>query len=125
MVEADGPIREAGAVSTHQSMIVFMRIVHGLIAAALIASVGVIYYAAVTRTHGTWLYVSLGALLVEGIVIVLNKGNCPFGHVSRRFGDNKPFFELFLPPRIAKQMFKVNFVIVLIGCVLLLIRLVM
>ena len=50
-------------------------------------------------------------------------GNCPFGHISRQVGDSKPFFELFLPPRIAKQMFKVNFVIVLIGCALLLIRL--
>lgn len=103
-------------------MVAFLRIVHGLIATALIASVGAIYYAAATRTHGVWLYISLGALLVEGIVIVLNGGNCPFGHISRRFGDSKPFFELFLPPRIARQMFKVNFVIVAIGCVFLLAR---
>jgi len=123
MAEADGPIRETGAGSAHRSMIVFLRIIHGLIAAALIASVGAIYYAAVTETHGIWLYMALGALLVEGIVVVLNKGNCPFGHISRQVGDSKPFFELFLPPRIAKQMFKVNFVIVLIGCALLLIRL--
>ena len=125
MAEADGPIRGTGAGSAHRSMIVFLRIIHGLIAVALIASVGAIYYAAVTKTHGTWLYVALGALLVEGIVVILNKGNCPFGYVSRRFGDSKPFFELLLPPRIARQMFKVNLVIVLIGSVLLLIRFVM
>lgn len=124
MVEVDKPAQGSAAGNAHQSMILLLRIIHGLIAVALIASVGAIYYAAVTKTHGTWLYVALGALLAEGIVIVLNKGNCPFGYVSRRFGDSKPFFELFLPPRIAKQMFKVNFVIVLIGCVLLLIRLV-
>jgi hypothetical protein len=124
MVEADGPVQAAGAGSTHRSIIVFLRIVHGLIAAALIASVGAIYYAVVTETHGTWLYTALAALLLEGIVVMLNKGNCPSGHVSRRYGDSKPFFELFLPPRIAKQMFKVNFVILLMGCLLLPIRLV-
>jgi len=125
MVGADEPILRTKAGSANRSTIAFLRIVHGLIAIALIASVGAIYYSAVTRTHGTCLYAALSALLAEGIVIALNKGNCPFGHVSRRFGDSKPFFELFLPPRIAKQMFKVNFVIVLIGCAFLLIRLVL
>jgi hypothetical protein len=124
MVEADKAIRGTSVGSAHRPMVVFLRIIHGLIAFALIASVGAIYCAGVTKTHGVWLYVALGALLLEGIVIVLNRGNCPFGYVSRRFGDSKPFFELFLPPRIARQMFKVNFIIVLIGCVLLLIRMV-
>jgi hypothetical protein len=104
-------------------MIAFLRIVHGLIAATLIASAAALYYGAITRTYGLWLYLAVGALLLEGIVVTLNRGNCPFGHVSRRFGDSKPFFELFLPPRIARQMFRVNFVAVLIGGALLLIRL--
>lgn len=100
-----------------------MRTVHGLIAVVMIASVVAIYYAAFTKTHGLWLYLAAGALSLEGLAIAMNKGNCPFGHVSQRFGDNKPFFELFLPHRIAKQMFKVNFIIVLIGGILLMIRL--
>lgn len=104
-------------------MIVFLRTIHGLIAVIMIASVGAIYYAAITKTHGLWLYLAASALLIEGLAIALNKGNCPFGYVSRRFGDDKPFFDLFLPHHIAKQMFKVNFIIVMIGGIFFMIRL--
>jgi hypothetical protein len=100
-------------------MVVLLRIAHGIIAATLIASIGVIYYSAITHTHDMWLYLAMGALFIEGLAIVLNKGHCPFGSLSRRHGDTKTFFELFLPKGIAEQMFRVNAAIVGVGCVLL------
>ena len=44
---------------------------------------------------GTW-------LLVEGIALVVGRGDCPMGPVQRRLGDPVPMFELILPRRAAK-----------------------
>lgn len=101
-------------------MITSLRVIHGFIALIMIASIAAIYYGAATQTYGIWLWLAAGALLTEGIVITLNKGDCPFTQLSRRYGDGKAFFELFLPKRIAKQMFKVNAAVIAVGCVFLL-----
>lgn len=111
----------AGEVNT--LMVWALRLAHGFIALLLMASIGVIYYSAASHTHGIWLYLAIGALLTEGIVVVLNKGNCPFSYLSAKYGDTKTFFELFLPKPIAKQMFKINGAIVAVGCVCLLVNL--
>jgi hypothetical protein len=62
-------------------------------------------------------------LLTEGIVVALNKGNCPFSYLSAKYGDTKTFFELLLPKSIARQVFKINAAILAIGCVHLLVSL--
>jgi len=41
-------------------------------------------------------------LSIEGVALVVGRGNCPFGTLQRRLGDPVPLFELVLPPRAAK-----------------------
>jgi hypothetical protein len=101
-------------------MIGVIRSVHTLIALVMFASVGVVYYSAVSQIYGLWLYLSLVALLIEGVAITLNRGDCPLSYLQRKYGDDKAFFELFLPKNAAKQMFRVNFLLVSIGCLILL-----
>jgi len=104
-------------------MVWVLRLAHGFIALLLMASIGVVYYSAASHTRGVWLYLAIGALLAEGVVVALNKRNCPFSYLSAKYGDTKTFFELFLPKPIAKQMFKINGVIIAVGCVYLLVSL--
>ena len=103
----------------NRTMIAVLRGIHGLIALIMIASVASIYYAAVTQRYGVWLYVAAGALLIEAIAVTWNRGNCPFTLLSRKYGDTRAFFELLMPKRVAKQMFKVNGTIMGIGFILL------
>ena len=103
-------------------MIRIVRSVHTLIALVMFASVGVVYHSAVTQTYSLLLYLALGALLIEGIAITANKGDCPLSYLQRKYGDDKAFFELFLPKTIAKQMFRFNFLLISIGCLLLLFK---
>jgi hypothetical protein len=103
-------------------MIWVLRLAHGFIALLLMASIGVIYRSAASHTHGLWLYLAIAAFLTEGIVVALNRGNCPFGYLSAKYGHTKTFFELSLPKPIAKQMFRINGVIVAAGCVYLPVR---
>jgi hypothetical protein len=52
--------------------------VHSLFALYFISCIGYVYYAA------------------------LDGGDCPMGPIQRRLGDESTFFELFLPPRLAR-----------------------
>ena len=111
------------ACEVNTRMVWVLRLAHGFIALLLTASIGVIHYCAASHTYGIWLYLAIAALLTEGVVVSLNKGNCPFSYLSARYGDTKTFFELFLPQPIAKQMFRINGLVLVVGCVYLLVSL--
>ena len=57
---------------------------------------------------------------IEGIVLLFNKGDCPMGHLHKKVGDDKYFFELLFPRKIAKLVIPVVAIITLIGQILLL-----
>jgi len=106
----------------NQLMIWVIRLIHSLIALTFFTAIGVIYFSAISETYNLWLYLALGGLLVEGITVILNGGNCPLLYLARKYGDDKTFLELFLPKNAAKQMFKVFTIIISIGCLLLLLK---
>jgi hypothetical protein len=65
---------------------------------------------------------AVGALSLEGLLVVLSRGNCPLGPLFRRLGDEKPFFALLLPPRAAKLAVPVLAAVTIVGVVLLALR---
>jgi hypothetical protein len=65
------------------------------------ASLGYVWLSAVTRRRDHRLAASVAFLSLEGIALVVGRGNCPFGPFQRRLGDPVPLFELVLP-RAAK-----------------------
>jgi len=81
-----------------------------------------VYYSGITGRVGLASYLAVLALLVEGIVVLLNKGNCPMGMIHRRVGDPKTLLELFLPPRLAKKGIPFAAFVAFIGFLLLLFR---
>ena len=104
-------------------MINVFRSIHTVIALIMIAAVVIIYHSSLTETYGLLLYLASAALLLEAVAVVANKGDCPLSYMQRKYGDNKAFFELFLPKRIAKQMFRFNVVVIAIAYFLLLLSL--
>ena len=55
-----------------------------------------------TRHRDRWLRLSMAVLAVEGLALIVGRGNCPLGPLQGRLGDSTPLFELVLPPRAAK-----------------------
>jgi hypothetical protein len=45
---------------------------------------------------------SITALSLEGIGLLIGRGDCPLTPLQRRVADPVPLFELVLPPRAAK-----------------------
>jgi hypothetical protein len=100
-----------------------LRVIHSAIVLYLVTGIGYIYYLAYTKRVDPFGELFVISLLIEGLVIYLNRGNCPFGYVQRLVGDTTPFFDLILPHRYAKYAVKCCAVITLIGMILLGIRL--
>jgi hypothetical protein len=95
------------------------RLGHGLISALFLACIAVIYLGAWSGQANVLTYLALAALGIECILVLLSGGNCPLGPWLRRLGDDKPFFELFLPRRVAKAAVPTLGAIAVIGAVAL------
>src|SRR6266542_4713080 len=78
------------------------RIAHGVISLLFLSCIAAIYLGAWAGKADAVTIAALAALCVEGGLVILSRGTCPLGPMLRRLGDEKPFFELFLPPRAAK-----------------------
>ncbi len=78
------------------------RLFHAAWSVLGLASLGYIWACAATRRRDRALAGSIAFLSVEGVGLVIGGGDCPMGDMQREWGDQKPFFELVLPPRAAK-----------------------
>lgn len=92
--------RPGGALSP---AVVVWRAAHGLIATGFLASIGYVWWCALTGRRGPLLRPAIMALIGEGVLVVANRGDCPLGPLGERIGDPVPLFELVLSPRAARR----------------------
>ena len=79
-----------------------------------------ILYAGVTKTYNWILLVAIGAILVEGIVLLFNHRQCPFTNLAKQYGDEKgTITDMFCPKWFVPHVFRFSTVLVVIGLVLL------
>ena len=106
--------------------IVLLRVAHGIFSLYFLLCLIYLYYVGITAHFDYLLAVAVISLGLEGFTIfVLNNGDCPLIHIQRRIGDDKPFFELFLPPNVAKRAIPVFARITWVGVGILTIRVVL
>lgn len=83
--------------------VIAWRSMHGLIAVGFLASIGYVWWCALTGRRGPWLRPAIVALAGEGILVVTNGGDCPLGPLGDRIGDQVPLFELVLSRGAARR----------------------
>ena len=81
-----------------------------------------VWRCALARRRDRGLATAVGFLGIEGVALVVGRGNCPFGPFQRKLGDSVPMFELFLPPRAAKAAVPVLAALSLAGMALAAVR---
>ena len=79
------------------------RTVHALVAGAFLLAIGYVWWWALTRRRDGWLRVAVAALLTEGALVSVNRGDCPLGGLQERLGDPVPLFDLVLSPTAARR----------------------
>jgi hypothetical protein len=82
--------------------VIAWRFAHGLIAVGFLASIGYVWWCALSGRRGRFLGSAIAALVGEGALVVANRGDCPLGRLGDRIGDPVPLFELVLSPRAAR-----------------------
>lgn len=107
---------------TSAAGIAVVRAAHGLITAFFVSYLSMIYYAAVTRRRRRLALAACLAVSAEGAVVFMNGGECPLGRVHRRFGDERTFFELLMPARMARHAVPVLSAVAAAGMALLALR---
>jgi len=91
------------------------RLAHAAWALVSLSSLGYVWLSAVTRRRDRLLAAGVAFLSMEGIALIVGRGNCPFGPLQTRLGDPVPLFEVVLPSRAAKAAIPVLVVITLAG----------
>jgi hypothetical protein len=95
-----------------------VKSVHSLIWVFFNVVIFYLYYAAFTNQINIWVWMSIGLILAEGIVLLIFKRLCPITLIARKYSDSeKDNFDIFLPNWLAKynkQIYTSLFVIVLV-----------
>jgi hypothetical protein len=83
--------------------IFLLRLFHFFTAIYFIACLLELYYAGFTKNFNLIFLIAFFSLGFEGVVVfIINKGDCPLIHIQRKINDPIPFFNLFLPAKLAK-----------------------
>jgi NhaP-type Na+/H+ or K+/H+ antiporter len=81
-------------------------------------------YAVLADKIDKWVWICIGLILLEGIVLIVFKRMCPVTLMARRYSvSTKNNFDIFLPDWLAKHNKLIYTIIVVICMVILLYRL--
>jgi|SRR5271165_1761483 len=80
-----------------------LRFAHTAIAGMFLLSIAYVWWCALTGRRGRLLSVAVTALIGEGALVAVNRGDCPLARLQDRVGDPVPLFELLLPPPAARR----------------------
>jgi len=84
-------------------MIVFIKTLHTIVWAAMVACIVAIYVFAGTGRFG-WALVMIAVVLGEVVVLLVNGMRCPLTPIAARFTDDRrPNFDIYLPQWLARR----------------------
>ena len=89
----------------------FIVTLHSLIFWFQVGCLGYLLYAGITRAFSPWLVIPAGSILLNGLLLLLNRGRCPFTTLAEKEGaGNGAVTDLFLPGWVARNVFRVGIV---------------
>jgi hypothetical protein len=81
-----------------------IKIVHTLIWLFFVVVIGYILYAGIFNKIDVRVWVAIGLVLFEGLVLLLNRGKCPLTPLAAKYTDDTDDnFDIFLPNWLARH----------------------
>lgn len=103
--------------------LLLVKLAHTLIWVWLVSCIGVVVWSGVTGRVNRWSWFATYAVLIEGLILLIFRGNCPLTIVARRYSDSrKDNFDIFLPNWLARHNQMIFTTIFALGLGLMLIR---
>jgi len=83
--------------------LVLIKIIHTLIWVFFNVVIGYLLYAVIFDKIDIWVWIGLGLIFIEGLVLLIFKMKCPLTIVARKYSDStKDNFDIYLPNRLAR-----------------------
>ena len=106
-------------------MIKTIKLVHTLIWLVMAIASFYILYSGITNTFNLLLWISIFLLVVETIVLMLNKWTCPLTPIAKKYTEERTDnFDIYLPNWLAKYNKIIFGTIFVVGIVLIIINLI-
>jgi hypothetical protein len=101
----------------------YVKFIHTIIFFFMLACLVYILYCGIAAVYHWTVCIAIGAIIIEGVVLLLNKGRCPFTGLAEKYGAEKgSVTDIFLPDCIARTTFTWSTIMFAVGLILLGIR---
>lgn len=85
---------------TCKDKIIFVRTIHSTFAIFFLLCIIYLYVVMLQGEKTILAHWAAWILIAEAFLLAINRGNCPLAYLHRRVGDEKGFFDLFIPPPV-------------------------
>jgi len=104
--------------------LVWVKLLHTLIWLFFNVVIFYLLYAVIANRIDFWVWLCIGLVLLEGVVLLVFKWVCPLTLVARKYSDSpKDNFDIYLPNWLAKHNKMIYTAIVLVALAILVYRL--
>ncbi len=109
-VESEAPReREVKQVAGHARTVFFIKFTHSLIFWWQVACLAYLLYAGITRSFNIIVAVAVVSIVLNGLLLLLNHGRCPFTTLAESQGARSgSVTDIFLPECVARNIFRVS-----------------
>lgn len=102
---------------TNELKLALIKLVHTIIWVFFNVVIFYLYFAAITNKIDKWVWIGIGLILLEGLILLVFKKLCPITIIARKYSaSTKDNFDIFLPNWLArynKLIYTCLFIIVL------------
>ena len=103
--------------------IIIVKFLHSIVFFLCIGCMAYIAFAAAMKKFDTWLLLAMGSISLEGIILWLNRCHCPLTRLAEKYGaHNGSVTDIFLPPLIARNTFRISLALAIVEVVFLAVR---
>ena len=86
-----------------------VKFVHSLIFWWQVACLAYLAFAGITRSYNIFVPIAVASILFNGLLLLLNKGRCPFTTLAESQGAERgSVTDIFLPDVVARNIFRVS-----------------
>lgn len=104
----------------HSNKVFFIKSIHTILFLLMSSCIVYVLYCGITRTYSWILFVAIGAVLIEGLVLFFNHFKCPLTNLAEKYGAEKgTVTDMFYPKWFVPHVFRFSTVLFVIGLVLL------
>lgn len=106
-----------------QRILFWIKLFHTAIYVFMTACTFYIFYCGITGLRNGMLFAAIGFIFVEGLVLLLNKFQCPLTTLAMRYGDeHERFSDIFLPRWFTPYIVPLYTALFLLGLALVLLN---